>query len=155
MQMIKLKELLTEAKVDTWVFINGWKKAMEITKSMGVWSPHLRLKYKSNPVGYTNSDILGKLPKKFTEDDTWMAFHEQAWDSAISGNQTWGRPMMLSWGGDGKKIIKVLKKAGFKKIKGGKDPRNKIEIHPVGPKPFSDISVVPDGYSTRGYPGGD
>ena len=60
--------------------------------------------------------------------------------------------MMLSWGGDGKLIVKILKKAGFKKVKGGKDTSKKIEIHPVGPKPFTDASVVPDGYSTAGYP---
>tara|TARA_B100000073_G_C23464790_1_gene464907 strand:+ start:93 stop:560 length:468 start_codon:yes stop_codon:yes gene_type:complete len=154
--MIKLKEILNEGKsVDAWVLVNGWLKAMEITKSMGAWSPHLRKRDKFDPVGYTNSDILDKLPKKFTDDDTWFAFHGQAMDSAMGGHNEWKNPMMLSWGGDGKLIVKILKKAGFKKIKGGKDTSKKIEIHPVGPKPFTDASVVPDGYSTARYPDGD
>ena len=150
--MIKLKEMLTEGKsVDAWVLVNGWEKAMKITKSMGAWSTHLRKKDKFDPVGYDNSDILGKLPKKFTEDDTWFGFHEQAMDSAMGGYNEWARPMFLNWGGDGKLIIKILKKAGFKKVTGGKDTSKKIEIHPVGPKPFTDASVVPDGYSTHEY----
>ena len=156
MQMIKLKEILNEAKgVDAWVWVNGWKKAMSMTKSMGAWSPHLRRKDQVDPVGFTNSDILGKLPKKFTDDDTWFGYHDQAFSSAMGGRNSWHKPMMLSWGGDGKLIVKILKKAGFKKIKGGKDPKNKIQVMPVGPAPYTDASVVPDGYSTRDYPGGE
>jgi hypothetical protein len=152
MQMIRLKDVLNEGKsVDGWVLVNGWEKAMDVAKSMGAWSPHMRKKYKTDPVGYTNSDILGKIPKKWA-DKTWFAFHDQAMDSALTGHNNWSRPLMISWGGDGKLIVKILKKAGFKKVSGGKDETKKILIHPVGPKPYTDKSVVPDGFSTHGYP---
>lgn len=152
MQMIRLKDVLNEGKsVDGWVLVNGWEKAMDVAKSMGAWSPHMRKKYKTDPVGYTNSDILGKIPKKWA-DKTWFAFHDQAMDSAMTGHNNWSRPLMLSWDGDGKLIVKILKKAGFKKVTGGKDVTKKILIHPVGPKPYTDKSVVPDGFSTHGYP---
>ena len=152
MQMLKLKDIINEGKsVDGWVLVNGWEKAMDIVLGMGAWSPHLRKKYKTDPVGYTNSAILGKIPKKW-EDKTWFAFHDQAMDSALTGHNNWSRPLMISWGGDGKLIVKILKKAGFKKVTGGKDETKKILIHPVGPKPYTDKSVVPDGFSTHGYP---
>ena len=77
MQMIRLKDVLNEGKsVDGWVLVNGWEKAMDVAKSMGAWSPHMRKKYKTDPVGYTNSDILGKIPKKWA-DKTWHPYNNK------------------------------------------------------------------------------
>ena len=96
--MIKLADLIVERKVDGMVFVNKWKKALKLLKQKGGWSPHFRKG--SEPVGYTNSDILGKIPKRF-EDKSWFAFHAQAMSRAMSsGGRFWEDEMTLSWDGD-------------------------------------------------------
>jgi len=127
-RVIKLADLLSEAKVDGMVFVDKWKKALQILKQKGGWSPQLRKG--SEPVGYTNSDFWNKVPKKW-EGKTVFGYHSQALSKAMSrGGQYWEKPMLLSWSGDGKLIIKILKKAGFKKVSGGRNENDKIEIKP-------------------------
>lgn len=132
--MIKLHELLNEAKlVDGWVFVDQWKKALSILKSSGGWSPHLRRKAQSDPVGYTNSDFWGKVPDKY-DDMNIFGYHEQAMDDAFIVGGDWKSSMFLIWMGDGKEIVKILKKAGFK-VKWNGSEKKKIELVPTGPKP--------------------
>lgn len=122
-KVIKLADLIVERKVDGMVFVNKWKKALKLLKQKGGWSPHFRKG--SEPVGYTNSDILGKIPKRY-EDKSWFAFHGQAMSRAMSrGGQYWEDEMLLSWDGDIKLLKTVLKRAGFK-VSGGRNEREKI-----------------------------
>ena len=122
-KVIKLADLLNERKVDGMVFVDKWKKALKLLKQKGGWSPHFRKG--SEPVGYTNSDILCKIPKRY-EDKSWFAFHAQAMSSAMSrGGMYWEKPMMLSWDGDVKLLKRVLTRAGFK-VSGGRRDTEKI-----------------------------
>tara|TARA_B100000287_G_scaffold21646_1_gene21338 strand:+ start:1543 stop:1959 length:417 start_codon:yes stop_codon:yes gene_type:complete len=128
-KVIKLADLLSEAKVDGMVFVNKWKKALQIIKQKGGWSPHLRKSSKSEPIGYTNSDFWNKVPRKW-EGKTVIGYHDQALSRAMSrGGQFWEKPMLLNWSGDAKLIHKVLRKAGFKSS-GGRNEDDKIIIKP-------------------------
>ena len=98
-------------------FMPRWKKALSKAKSAGIWSPHMRGD-SGNSHGYTMSDFWGKVPDKIGDDKSIpvFGFHHQSSEDAFSyGN--WKGDLGLTWGQNkesGKKIVKVLKSAGFK-----------------------------------------
>ena len=144
--MIKLKQLITEGPlVSGWVWVNGWAKAIKLLKSSGGWSPHMRRKDIGDPVGTTNSDFNSKIPDKY-DGKNIMGFHRQAMNSAFISGGDWRKIMYLNWTGDAKAMVKILKKAGFKKVTWTKG--EKIAVHPKGTKPkdAKAAGIVPAGY---------
>ena len=107
------KESVNEAEVDGSVFVKKWNKAMSLAKSAAnMWSPHLRKSSKSASIGYTNSDFWGKVPDKWN-DASVFGFHKQSASRAFRAGY-WEDDLGLTWQGNGRDIVKVLKRAGFK-----------------------------------------
>ena len=107
------KESVNEAEVDGSVFVKKWNKAMSLAKSAAnMWSPHLRKSSKSASIGYTNSDFWGKVPDKWN-DASVFGFHKQSASRAFIEGY-WEDDLGLTWQGNGRDIVKVLKRAGFK-----------------------------------------
>ena len=107
------KESVNEAEVDGSVFVKKWNKAMSLAKSAAnMWSPHLRKSSKSASIGYTNSDFWGKVPDKWN-DASVFGFHKQSASRAFREGY-WEDDLGLTWQGNGRDIVKVLKRAGFK-----------------------------------------
>tara|TARA_Y100000310_G_scaffold243812_1_gene248460 strand:+ start:4579 stop:5352 length:774 start_codon:yes stop_codon:yes gene_type:complete len=113
LKKLGLSESVNEAEVDGSVFVKKWNKAMSLAKSTAnMWSPHLRKSSKSASIGYTNSDFWGKVPDKWN-DASVFGFHKQSASRAFREGY-WEDDLGLTWQGNGRDIVKVLKRAGFK-----------------------------------------
>ena len=111
-------ETVSEAKeIDGSEFMKKWNKALSKAKSAGMFSPHMRGDAGKSH-GYTMSDFWGKVPDKISDNESIPVFgyHRQSAEGAF-GDGIWKGELGLTWGQTkdaGKKIVKILKSAGFK-----------------------------------------
>jgi len=111
-------ETVSEAKeIDGSEFMKKWNKALSKAKSAGMFSPHMRGDAGKSH-GYTMSDFWGKVPDKISDNESIPVFgyHRQSAQGAFKQG-IWAGELDLTWGQTkdaGKKIVKILKSAGFK-----------------------------------------
>jgi hypothetical protein len=128
----KLKEIIREVinEKQNPPFLEGdvfkamWEKALKYAKSAGIWSPHIAQSNKTDPVGKYNRDFWDSFRSK-GDDVVTFGYHLDSASYAFK-NGIWVKDLYLLWGtaatkddlegnlSDGKKIVKVLNKAGFK-----------------------------------------
>ena len=128
----KLKEIIREVInekrnppfLEGDVFKAMWEKALKYAKSAGIWSPHIAQSNKTDPVGKYNRDFWDSFRSK-GDDVVTFGYHSDSASYAFK-NGIWVKDLYLLWGtaatkddlegnlSDGKKIVKVLNKAGFK-----------------------------------------
>ena len=100
-------------------FTKKWTKALDLAKQSGYWSPHMKYKDKTKPANVS-------IPEKYRNN-----FFGYRSNSRFITKLADGDVLDIVWGGDAKKIMSILNKAGFKTKWGGNE-RDTIQILDMG-----------------------